>query len=129
MTAPTAVWVSPFFHPNVFPTYDCELTIGNPDAPRGQVCLGQLADSWFPARDMADLCRVIIDIAAYRNYDLFGLDAADPSAGPHINFLDMAAAEWALSHQDEIECMGGASVVPIPSENPLVFRTKIERLD
>jgi hypothetical protein len=129
VTAPQAWWVTPFFHPNVFPTYDCELTIGNATAPRGLVCLGQLADSWFPAQDLAEVCRFIIDIAAYRNYDLFGLDAADLSAAPHINFYDPEAAFWVLSHQDEIARMGGAPVVPVPRESTRARRTTIERLD
>jgi hypothetical protein len=129
VTAPQAWWVTPFFHPNVFPTYDCELTIGKPDAPRGLVCLGQLADSWFPAQDLAEVCRYIIDIAAYRNYDLFGLDAADPSRAPHVNFYDPAAAVWVFWHQDEIKRMGGAPVVPVPRESARERRTTIERLD
>lgn len=129
VTAPQAWWLTPFFHPNVFPNYDCELTIGKPTAPRGLVCLGQLADSWYPAMDLAEVCRVIIDIAAYRNYDLFGLDAADPSVAPHGNFADPEAAFWVLWHQDEIARMEGAPVVPVPVESARARRTTIERLD
>lgn len=129
VTAPEVWWVTPFFHPNVFPNYDCELTLDHLDRRRGKVCLGQLTDSWFPAKDLAEVCRVIIDIAAFRNYDLFGLDAADPSVAPHGNFFDPEAAFWVFSHQDEIARMEGAPVVPVPREGTRAHRTTIERID
>nr|BFE57342.1 hypothetical protein GCM10020063_018680 [Dactylosporangium thailandense] len=127
-TAPKVFWLTPYYHPNVFPTYDCERTAA-PGAPRGLVCLGQLADSWYPAKDFGEICRVILDIAAYRNYDVFGLDAApDDTTVPRVNFYDPDAAMWAVYHQEEIEAMGGSPVIPVRRELPTVFRTTMQRI-
>ncbi|MET8147931.1 effector-associated domain EAD1-containing protein [Actinoplanes sp. NPDC049668] len=127
-TAPKVYWLTPYFHPNVFPTYDCDLT-KEPGAPRGLVCLGQVAESWYPAKDLGDLCRVIADIAAYRNYDVFGLDLPpDDDTVPKVNFYDPEAAKWAVFHQEEIRAIGGSPVVPVQREVPTVFRTHLRRI-
>lgn len=96
-TAPFVFWETPIFHPNVFPNYECELYRAHPES-RGAVCLGAIAESYVPSLDFADVCRLLIDIAAYRNYGI------EVEAGPidargefatHANFFDPLAAMWA----------------------------------
>jgi Effector-associated domain 1 len=121
---PRAFWLTPFFHPNVFPTYDCARARSEP-AARGLVCLGELAAGWYPALDLAEVCRVILDIAAYRNYDVFGVTTADLSMPAHVNFYDPDAAMWAVMHHQDIEGMGGSPLLPVLADPPRVFRTTI----
>jgi len=108
-TAPLAFWLTPIFHPNVYPNYDCELARRNP-ARQGLVCLGELAESYTPSLDFADLCRMLVDMAGYRNYSIFvssGELAAGGVEGQRVNYYDSAAAEWAQSHQGAIHAIGG----------------------
>jgi hypothetical protein len=122
---PDIFWQTPFFHPNVFPTYDCKRSRDFPQA-RGKVCLGELASGWYPAMDISEVCRVILDISTWRNYDVFGLTSADLAAGPHVNYFDPEAAHWALLHQQEIEDMGGSPLLPVLAQPTTVFRTSID---
>ncbi|WP_405923578.1 effector-associated domain EAD1-containing protein [Streptomyces sp. NBC_00035] len=96
-TAPYVFWETPIFHPNVFPNYECDLYRAHPES-RGAVCLGAIAESYVPSLDFADVCQLLIDIAAYRNYGI------EVEAGPidargefatHANFFDPLAAMWA----------------------------------
>jgi hypothetical protein len=86
MQAPAAFWQTPIFHPNV--------RRGN-----GKVCLGVLEDRYRPGLDFGDLCQMLADIAAYRNYEV-------------REGYDAEAREWALSPagQMAIEGRGGRSV-------------------
>jgi hypothetical protein len=113
MVPPTVFWITPIFHPNIYPNYDCELARANP-ARQGLVCLGELADAYQPTNDLGALCQVLIDLAAFRNYGLF-LPPSQVSAGEAAQFreelqgnvFDPDAARWVLSHQDRIEAIGG----------------------
>jgi ubiquitin-protein ligase len=71
--APLLVWQTPIFHPNIL----------GPER-HGAVCLG----SWSPSESLADLCRRLIELAAWRSFSV--ADALDP-----------AAAEWATQHEIE----------------------------
>jgi len=125
---PDVFWLTPFFHPNVFPNYDCEASRTKPLA-KGLVCLGELATGWYPGMDLTEVCRVILDMAAYRNYDVFGVSSADLSQRPHVNFYDPEAAMWAVEHEKEITEMGGSALLPVLTIPPTVFRTSIEVID
>lgn len=85
--APEAWWQTEIFHPNV-------------DARSGKVCLGALDEHWRPAMDFGELCQMLVDMAAYRNYTV--------SEG-----YNRQAAEWAVSPagQIAIERIGGISLV------------------
>jgi hypothetical protein len=76
--APLVYWESPVFHPNIWQTAQGG---GIP----GRACLGQLMDGWRPNMSFSLLCRLIVDIACYRNYDVVEADA----------FPDPRAAKWA----------------------------------
>jgi hypothetical protein len=82
MVAPRVLWRSPIFHPNV--------------SVEGFLCLGELAERYRPGMDFSSLCRTIVDIASYRNYQ-----ADEP--------FNKDAANWARSAagQAEIAAIGG----------------------
>jgi len=86
MKAPMVFWQTPIFHPNVSPK-------------NGEVCLGDLGEHYRPGLDFGELCQMLIDIAAFRNYAV--------SEG-----YNMDAQEWAVSEdgQEAIENRGGKSV-------------------
>lgn len=97
LVAPTVVWLSPVFHPN----------IAGPDPARpdaeGAVCLGVLADSYKPTLDFGQLCQMLVDMAGYRNYEI--TDSFNPYA-----------AAWALTEDGRamIEDIGGKPPVADP---------------
>lgn len=88
MAAPIVLWRSPRFHPNI-------------RASDGFVCLGELADGYRPGMDFGELCDLLVEIAAYRNYEL----------SPTLN---KKAAVWAgsASGQREIGRRGGRMQPP-----------------
>jgi ubiquitin-protein ligase len=102
--APWVVFGSPIFHPNV-------LAESRGVIPVGWVCIGALGDeSYRPDLDFYELCQLIIDIAAYRNY----------GAIPHgvlgaPGFLNRTAAEWAISDagQEQITVRGGRPILSL----------------
>jgi hypothetical protein len=99
-TPPVVFWLTPVFHPNVAPNY-------GPDAhqyDQGRVCLGLLESGWFPALDFAEVCQTLVDIAAYRNYDL--VQVGDDGQ-LYENFYNLEAARWVVEHQQDIEARGG----------------------
>jgi hypothetical protein len=108
---PYAFWETPIFHPNVFPNYDSEQARTHKES-RGQVCLGAIMESYQPAFDFGELCRLLIDIAAYRSYSIVAED--------QVNFFDPQAAQWVREPgtQRRIEEMGGA-----PEQRGPVSRT------
>lgn len=115
-TAPDAFWRTPFFHPNVFPNYDCEQLRREPQL-KGWVCLGVLKESWYPKRDFGDVCRMLVDMAGYRNYEIF--DLRDPGRQePRANFVDQAAAQWVITHEAEILEIGGRPILPPADVEP-----------
>jgi ubiquitin-protein ligase len=87
MKAPQVYWRTPIFHPNIHPD-------------DGSVCLGLLQDHYRPALDMEELCKILVEMATYRNYDLGGV-------------YNTEAAEWAGSEQGQaaIEERGGVSLL------------------
>jgi hypothetical protein len=106
--APALWWETPIFHPNVAPNYGDGLR-----APQlaGKVCLGVLADEWQPGRDFGELCRMVLDMAAFRSYGIFretGRFEAD-GVTPLVagDFYDKAAAQWVWHNQKRIKEMGG----------------------
>lgn len=100
MRAPLVLWDSPVYHPNVF----------GPDhhsAPEGLVCLGELMNAYRPTLDFGRLCQTLVDMACYRNYEVFH---HDEGGGGWVN---SAAAGWARSAegQDRIRLLGGKQLV------------------
>jgi ubiquitin-protein ligase len=65
-TSSRLVWQTPVFHPNLL----------GPER-HGAVCLG----SWSASESLADLCRRLTDLVAYRSFNL-------------ADALDKDAAEW-----------------------------------
>jgi hypothetical protein len=127
--APRVYWLTPIFHPNVFPNYDSEPARQDPQL-RGWVCLGELDDAWFPGVRFDDVCQTLVDIAGYRNYDLYRVTAI-PDTEPQLrrNFVDPAAAEWAAHHQQEIRDLGGEVIERRRDIEPRMPRNVIYRLD
>ncbi|MFC4044649.1 effector-associated domain EAD1-containing protein [Dactylosporangium siamense] len=115
--APNVFWLTPIFHPNVFPMYDCEAARGRPDL-RGFVCLGMLAESWQPALDFGDLIQTLIDIAGYRNYELYQVSTGRDGPMWRANYFDRDAARWANDHQAAIVGIGGSTLVPHHATRP-----------
>lgn len=132
VVAPKVFWMTPFFHPNVYPNYDSETLRENKDAA-GLVCLGALDESFHAALDFGDLCSMLRDIAAYRNYSIFLADGTIDGAGrPGIrgDYFDPLAAAWTTSQRgsERIAAIGGN-----PSQDPVrvegSYRNLIEPLE
>ena len=88
--APWVVFGSPIFHPDVLPERR------GPN-PAGWVRIGVLAEeSYRPDLDFYELCQLVIDIAAYRNYGSIQHGLWDEQG--HLN---TAAARWAQSDQGQ----------------------------
>ncbi|QXJ20203.1 hypothetical protein AGRA3207_000875 [Actinomadura graeca] len=108
VTAPTAFWMTPIFHPNVYPNYDSPLLREN-KAAGGLVCLGALDEGYHAALHFGELCAMLCDIAAYRNYAIFkpdGTVTASGRAGLQGDHFDGAAAAWAMSPEGARRIMG-----------------------
>jgi hypothetical protein len=110
-TAPRVYWLSPIFHPNVSPNYESERARERP-MMRGMVCLGMLQESYLPSLDFGDLCSMLINIAAYRNYSVYLDSGTVDAAGKPVlrgNFYDGEAAAWAVrpDGQQRIAEIGG----------------------
>jgi len=74
---------------------------------RGRVCLGQLDKAWYPALDLSELCQMLLDLAQFRNYDLFALVGEGDDVHEAVNFLDGRAAAWVQTHQEAVAALGG----------------------
>ncbi|MEY9927466.1 hypothetical protein ABH926_002100 [Catenulispora sp. GP43] len=130
MTPPQVFWLTPIFHPNVYPMYECEAARNQPHA-RGLVCLGELAMSYQPSLDFGELCQTLVDIAGFRNYRLFEPTGwVDAHGNPLVvdDFFDEDAMKWAWAHQDRIAAIGGRFAARRDTTTP-VFRNSIEPLD
>lgn len=131
ITAPLVLWLTEIFHPNVFPTYECD-ALRQQRFRRGHVCLGTLAESYQPSLHFGDLCATLRDIAGYRNYSVFALsDDPDPETGQptlHGDFYDMDAAWWTISAEGQarIRDIGGAPVLRVLSDRPARYGFEIE---
>jgi len=86
--APEAFWLTPIFHPNIWP-----------DPARAKVCLGLLEERYRPSLDFGYLCQMLVEIAAYRNYVV------------HEGY-NREALKWAVSTEGQlaIEARGGCSI-------------------
>lgn len=128
--APTVFWITPIFHPNIYPNYDCDLARKSP--PRqGLVCLGDLTDAYQPALDLGQLCQTLLDVAAFRNYGLVQLtgELALGDDGQYrevlkSDFFDPVAAIWVATHQDRIEEITGRKQAATPRTDS--FRNVVE---
>ncbi len=85
--APIAWWQTKIFHPNI-------------DPQSGLVCLGPIQEHYVPGLDFGDLCKMLVDIGAYRTYTL-------------TEGYNEDAARWAVSREGQIaiERAGGYSLV------------------
>jgi ubiquitin-protein ligase len=119
---PVLWWLTPIFHPNVFPNYDCEQARENPGA-RGLVCLGLLGESWQPSWDFGELCRMVVEMAAFRNYALVeDTGEVDRQGRPVLkgNAYDWMAARWIITNPERILDIGGE----IKFSSPRRFRVE-----
>jgi Effector-associated domain 1 len=129
--APMVFWVTPIFHPNIWPNYDCERARRYP-ARKGYVCLGDLTDAYQPALDLGQLCQTLLDVAAFRNYSVWvqtghvSLTEDGQIIDEHKgNAFDPIAARWVLKNLDRIAKMGGrVHEAPPPREDN--FRNDVE---
>jgi hypothetical protein len=120
--APQVFWLTEIFHPNVYPNYDGDAARARP-AFRGLVCLGELAEAYQPGLDLGRLCQTLLDIAGYRNYSVLERTGrvvyrdGRPTEDFAGNTYDKVAGLWALTHQEEIEAIGGTRIdspAPVP---------------
>jgi hypothetical protein len=132
ITAPAVRWLTEVFHPNVFPTYDCDM-LREREYMRGLVCLGTLAEEYQPSLNFGELCATLRDIAGYRNYSVFvpAGDEVDPRTGQPVlrgDYYDLAAAQWAISAegQERIRVIGGAAVLRLGAASPARYGFEIE---
>jgi hypothetical protein len=132
ITAPRVWWLTPIFHPNVFPSYDSETLRSRPNWA-GLVCLGTLTESYQPSLDFGELCDTLRDIAGYRNYSVFVLDdgSLDRETGLSPlrgDYYDPDAARWTVSAEGQarIAAIGGAPVLRLQSAKPAHYGYAIE---
>lgn len=119
-TAPEVYWLTPVFHPNVFPNYDCEQSRAYAQS-KGLVCLGLLAESYQPSLSFESLCQMLVDMAGFRNYSLFEpTGELGPDGNPRVrgNFYDRNAAQWVEENQDRIAAINGSIIAPAPRDTP-----------
>lgn len=106
MEGPLAFWQHPIFHPNVADE-------------SGVVCLGVLRESYRPGLHFGEVCQMLVDMAAYRNYVV------------HEGF-NPEAAQWASSPEGQRRIIerGGRSLEELYSEEadrPITF--SVRRVD
>jgi hypothetical protein len=116
---PIAVFRSEIFHPNVLAA-----RVG--PAPRGFACLGALTDSYRPDMDFGQLCKMLVDMAGYRDYEPRDLREDDDSEG----YLNRPAARWASSEagQQRIADRGGLRLAELAGRTG-ADQDKEQRLD
>ncbi len=128
-TPPLVFWLTPIFHPNVFPNYDCDQAREH-EAQQGLVCLGALAESYTPSLDFGELCQILVDMAAFRNYSLqeeSGQLDAFGAPEVRVNYYDRAAAEWVKANQARIVEIGGRVLFRAPRRRA-VYRNVVESI-
>ncbi|MFI0980887.1 effector-associated domain EAD1-containing protein [Streptomyces sp. NPDC021093] len=119
-TAPQVYWLTPVFHPNVFPNYDNEQSRLYAQS-KGLVCLGLLAESYQPSLSFGALCQMLVDMAGFRNYSLFEpTGELGPEGTPRVrgNFYDRTAAQWVEDNQDRIGDINGSVAAPVTRDTP-----------
>ncbi|WP_250291355.1 effector-associated domain EAD1-containing protein [Frankia sp. CiP1_Cm_nod1] len=129
-TPPLVFWLTPVFHPNVFPNYDCDQAREH-EAQQGLVCLGALAESYRPSLDFGELCQILVDMAAFRNYSLLeDSGRLDAFGRPEVrgNYYDRAAAEWVVTNQGRIAEIGGRVLSQTPRQRA-TYRNVVESVE
>lgn len=131
MSPPMVFWLTQIFHPNVFPTYECETSRGR-ESQMGLVCLGALGESYLPSLHFGSLCQMLIDIAAFRNYSLYKSDGTVDTTGAarmQVDFFDRYAAEWVRSPEGQrrISTIKGSPIGEVPRPRP-EYRNVIDRI-
>lgn len=130
-TPPLVFWLTPIFHPNVFPNYECEQARGR-EAQMGLVCLGALQESYLPSLHFGSLCQLLLDIVSYRNYSIYTYDGTIDSSGRRgrkADFFDSNAAAWVLSAAGQRRIAGiKGSPLAEPSRQRPEYRNVIERV-
>jgi ubiquitin-protein ligase len=117
VSPPTVFWLTPIFHPNVFPTYECDVSRGR-EIQMGLVCLGALQEEYVPSLDFGSLCQLLIDIAAYRNYSLYKDVGSVDVTGVFrrkVDYFDPDAADWVQSEEGQRRI---AAIKGTPIEDP-----------
>jgi hypothetical protein len=134
-SAPSVYWLTPIFHPNIYPNYECEESRTNP-ALQGYVCLGELEEGYQPGLDLGELCLTLIDIAGYRNYSLQIPTNTVVRSGAGLvvagtgNALDVRAARWVRDNQHRLAEIGGRPLEPVETDRPRrPYRHLVEPLD
>jgi ubiquitin-protein ligase len=131
LEAPQVRWLTPIYHPNVWPNYESAKYRENKYA-HGVVCLGTLSESYQPSMDFGELCDTLVAIAGYRNYSVYeaGRDAAG-RPNLHGDFYDPDAAQWALSFQgqERILRIKGAPVFRALIGRPARLGLEVERYE
>jgi len=130
-TPPGVYWLTQIFHPNVFPTYESEVSRGQ-ETQMGLVCLGALQESYLPSLHFGSLCQMLMDIAGFRNYSLYVTDGTLDSTGSlrrRVDFYDPDAARWAGSAEGQrrIRAIKG-SPADVPTRSEQGYRNVIERV-
>jgi ubiquitin-protein ligase len=130
-TPPMVFWLTQIFHPNVFPTYECEETRGS-ETQMGLVCLGALQESYLPSLHFGSLCQLLMDIAGFRNYNLYKSDGTLDATGNlrrQADFFDARAADWVDSVEGQRRI---AEIKGSPLDKPVrqrpEYRNFIERI-
>jgi hypothetical protein len=129
---PMVFWLTRIYHPNVFPTYECEVARGK-EVQMGLVCLGALQESYLPSLHFGSLCQLLIDIAAFRNYSLYKSDGTIDATGAQrrrVDYFDPYAAAWVQSEagQRRIRAING-SPMQEPARTRPEYRNFIEKVD
>jgi len=128
-TPPAVFWLTRIFHPNVFPTYESEVSRGR-EAQMGLVCLGALQESYLPSLHFGSLCQMLMDIAGFRNYSLYTTDGTVDSTGSlrrRVDFYDPDAARWVGSPDGQrriVAIKGSPTDGPVRSDSG--YRNVIE---
>lgn len=53
LDAPEVMWLTPLYHPNIFPPLTC------------------LGDHWYPGWSIAEMCRALHDMAQYKTFNIY----------------------------------------------------------
>lgn len=88
-----------------------------------------LGESWQPAWDFGELCQMVVEMAAFRNYALFeDTGELDGAGRPQLrgNFYDRLAAQWILTHPGHVRDIGGESRTRAAHRPRIEYRNVIE---
>ncbi len=95
------------------------------------MCLGALAESYRPSLDFGELCQILVDMAAFRNYSLLeDSGRLDAFGRPEVrgNYYDRAAAEWVVTNQGRIAEIGGRVLFQAPRQRK-TYRNVVESVE